>query len=70
MTKDGPSALPAAPPLQEPSWEDPTGPASFITDSPNRPFSSGRGGETFAEDESTVQTRIKAAYISPRSFTA
>lgn len=41
ITKDGPQRSP----LWEPSWEDLTGPASFITDSQNRPFSSGgRGG--------------------------
>lgn len=36
MTKNGPRA----PPLREATWEDPTGPASFITESQNRPFSS------------------------------
>lgn len=40
MTKDGPQHSP----LREPTWEDPTGPASFITDSQNRPFSS-EGGD-------------------------
>ena len=36
MTKNGPRT----PLLREATWEDPTGPASFITDSQNRPFSS------------------------------
>lgn len=37
MTKGGPQHSS----LREPTWEDATGPASFITDSQNRPFSSG-----------------------------
>lgn len=67
MMKDGPCP---SPPLPEPTWDDPNGPASAITDSQNRPFS--RGGkyysETFVEDNTTLQTRIKAAYIYPQTF--